>query len=48
MGCYRTCYTACLTSGQGKQGMNEQSFGSFGQVAYLVEDFDESVANWAR
>ena len=28
--------------------MNAQSFGSIGQVAYLVEDIDESVANWAR
>jgi hypothetical protein len=28
--------------------MNAQSFGSIGQVAYLVEDIDISVAHWAR
>jgi hypothetical protein len=28
--------------------MNAQSFGSIGQVAYLVEDIDASVAHWAQ
>src|ERR1700761_2160654 len=28
--------------------MNAQSFGPIGQVAYLVENIEESVANWAR
>lgn len=28
--------------------MNAQSFGPIGQVAYLVEDIDASVANWAK
>src|ERR1700743_57113 len=32
----------------GEQNMNAQSFGPIGQVAYLVENIEESVANWAR